>query len=119
MPEGRQAELNAAVDDPWEQASKETLVIRDDKRTVNQLPDLMFAVSQFCHFYPGEFRDGEIGWCRFWLLYNEIPRLGAVYRWNTTEAVKTGVGFWEGGDEARRTLRKIHNDDLKLATGER
>jgi len=118
VPTGRQEDvIEKKDDDPWEQLGKETLVVREEQYHV-QTVDLMVAVSQFCHYYPGEFRDGEIGWRRFWLLYNEIPRIGAALRWNITESVKTGYGLWEGDDNARKTLKRLHNSDFKLANGE-
>ena len=118
MPTGTETVELVEKADPWTQAANESLVVRTEKVTETKSVDLMYCVSQFCHYYPGEFQSGNISWRLFWLLYNEIPRLGASQRWNMTESVRVAYGMWEGTDEARRTLRNIHKNDLKLANGE-
>jgi hypothetical protein len=56
------------------------------------------AIMHFEAVWPGLFREGEIGWGYFWMLYQCIPLKMAMDRVNMTRA----IGIALGGDESKR-----------------
>lgn len=45
------------------------------------------AEARFCHWYPGRFSNGSIGWLKFWQLYWKIPNVQAEWRVYIAQAI--------------------------------
>ena len=114
MPEIGSEEI-AAEPDAWDIAANESIVQREDRSHIE--PDLMTAISKFCHWYPGEFKNGSIPWRTFWLMYHEIPRLYAQRQYDIAEGTRTGYGFWKATRDGASTLRKLHKENWELSNG--
>lgn len=79
--------------------------------------NMSFYVAQFCHYYPGEFKSGEIGWRLFWILFYQIGRIGSIQRHNIMIGTQIGTGFWNVTDEGRSTLERLANKESSAAFG--
>jgi hypothetical protein len=61
-------------------------------------------VVHFVTAYPGEFREGDIGWLYFWFLYRRINIAMALRRVNDTRSVALGFGGKEATTEAQKDI---------------
>lgn len=68
--------------------------------------DLRDVVARFCAKYPGAFRDGEIPWVLFWMLYERLYVVLALDRLTQTEAVQLGMGYEGSALKIQATIQE-------------
>lgn len=116
MPEGVPQEGEVKELDEWDVAAQES-VSKPPSPTTTQQPSLAFIVSQVCHFYPGEFRGGDIGWSYFWMLYNNLYRITAIHRVTMTQSALLSGGVMNATDASKPMLQREVKRDINIAQG--
>ena len=117
MSPGREQE-EVTEKDEWDLLEEETEPVPYSKPVADRTISIDYAVAQFMHYYPGEFKDGQIYWKRFWALYAQLPHLTAIERVNIYRGNMIVQGLTMGSDDFQRHIRKELDDTLRLASGQ-
>lgn len=86
------------LNDEWKQAAKESLEQAPEEEqppqhTKHRELRLSTIVAQFCAIWPGAFQDGNIGWRRFWVMWNEREAVHAVHHINAIKSATIARGL--------------------------
>jgi hypothetical protein len=114
---GKEESQPNPVTDPWDIAASESVAIRPNER-IRKAPPVDLCVAQFIQVYGNEtFQGGQIAWRTFWILYTNIPRLNASFRWQVAQATLIGQGLLSADDSGRASLRKQMTYDHDFGSG--
>lgn len=104
--------------DEWDVVAKESVVVREEPDYGIKTIHLDLIVSQFCHVYPGEFKNGDIPFFLFWMMWAHCFRIIALNKVIAAEAHLIGTNITNGSDKSVQQLRRMsdyahgHRDTL-------